>query len=141
MLFIEPSNGNHSAKRSLHVTIHCYDQSKIHAEVDELILHFETTLGDVKISLAAIRRLERLGHAISAREIMDANKFRITCLDGSVIVGIPRSPSTLHVRTVGSLQAHGKIKMVDIDLMTVAAEMQPTTAKPLATFAGQAAAT
>ncbi len=113
MLFIEPSNGN-GAKRRLHVTIQCYDGSKIHAVVDDLVLRFETTLGGVKIALSAIERLKRVGGPlISSREIMDANKFRITCEDGSEIVGVPRSPSTIHVQTVGSLQAHGRIKMVD----------------------------
>jgi len=140
MIFITPGKGNHGMKRPLHAVIHCYDGTKIHAAVDDLVLHFETTLGDVKIALSAIQRLARVGSAlISSRDIMDANRFQITCLDESVIIGIPKSPSTMHVQTFGSLHAHGKIKMVDIDAMTVTAEA--LSVKPLATYSSQMAET
>lgn len=113
--------GNHNDKPLLSIRTKLYDGSEVHLHVKDTELLFKTGLGISRIALRNIERMENVASVVTLRKFLWANKFKIQCVDGCKIVGVPKSPAIIHFYDPDTPHARGKIKLWEIDWLEVQA--------------------
>jgi hypothetical protein len=113
------TNGKNAAKLILTVKMKLYDESEVTVHVEDTQLLFKTALGDSKIALRNVARMENVGHVVTLRKLLEANKFEIYCTDGCKIVGVPKSPAKIHLNGLNAPHERGDIKLWEIDSLEV----------------------
>jgi hypothetical protein len=111
--------GNHNDKPLLNIRTKLYDGSEVHLHVKDTELLFKTALGVSRIALRNIARMENVASVVTLRKFLWANKFKIHCLDGCKIVGVPKSPAIIHFYDPDTPHARGKIKLWEIEWLEV----------------------
>jgi len=120
MLFgLYPNHTRDAPPRLLTVKAKLYDGSEIIAEVEDALLVFKTGLGDSRILLRNIKSIENIANVVTLRRLLRANKFKIHCMDGCKLVGIPVAPTALRLHRNGTPHAHGTIHLWKIDSLEV----------------------
>lgn len=132
MLFFGNHNDKHAAQPLLTIRAKLYDGSEVHLHVKDTAMLFKTALGVSRIALKNIVRMENVASVVTLRKFLWANKFKIHCLDGSKIVGVPKSPAAVHFYDPDTSRTRGQIKLWEIDWLEVQTNHRLTEVAPLA---------
>lgn len=120
MLFGQFSNNkNHAAKRLIMVRAKLYDGSDVVVQVQDTELVFKTALGVSRILLSDIKHMKNIANVETLRMDSWANKFEIHQIDGSVIIGVPKSPGKIELDGLNPAHERGHIKLWEIDWLEV----------------------
>ena len=123
MLFGNFSNKkNHAAKRLVMVRAKLYDGSDVVVHVEDAELVFKTAMGISRILVSNIKHMKNIANVVTLRKVLWANKFEIHCLDGCVIIGVPKSPGKIELDGLNHPHERGHIKLWEIDWLEVHSE-------------------
>jgi hypothetical protein len=88
-------------------------------QVQDAELVFKTAMGVSRILLSDIKHMKNIANVETLRMVLWANKFEIHRLDGSVIIGVPKSPGKIELDGIDQPHERGNIKLWEIDWLEV----------------------